>query len=196
MAIDGHRLDTWEAPAGFFLRLLDLPAGALAGHGPWARLTIRSSPVSGEAPIPTAIEQFNAQPPDTLMWGFDAGWNEAEYSPALGIWHWSSDRSSLRIVGATSDVRVMLDVESPRRYFAGPSQVRAVVGNVEVASATVGQTETWSFEIPRTALDASGGIVVLETSQTFVPAERDGNADRRRLGLRVFDLRVDRAGLR
>jgi hypothetical protein len=34
------------------------------------------------------------------------------------------------------------------------------------------------------------------SSRTFVPAEQNGGADRRRLGLRVFDLRVDHVGLR
>ena len=37
-------------------------------------------------------------------------------------------------------------------------------------------------------IEAAGGRVVLTTSQTFSPAERDGSGDRRRLGLRLFAL--------
>jgi hypothetical protein len=99
LAVDGRAIDTWDTPPGFFLRTLDLPAGTLDGDGPWAALTVASTAVSGSAPIPTAIEQFNLQPADALMWAFDEGWHEAEYTPALGVWHWSSARSALRIEG-------------------------------------------------------------------------------------------------
>ena len=39
-------------------------------------------------------------------------------------------------------------------------------------------------------LAASGGLFSIETDRTFVPSERDGGADRRRLGLRILSLRV------
>ena len=97
MAVDGRTVDSWDAAPGFFLRKAMLPAGALAGEGPLAELTVRSTAVTGDAVIPTAIEQFDVQLPGTLMWGFDAGWHEAEYTPAVGLWHWTSERSSLRV---------------------------------------------------------------------------------------------------
>jgi hypothetical protein len=43
---------------------------------------------------------------------------------------------------------------------------------------------------------ASDGQIAIETTQTFVPGERDGGPDRRRLGLRVFEMHMDRVGLR
>ena len=94
-----------------------LPAGALAGEGPLAALTVQSTAVTGNAVVATAIEQFDVQLPETLVWGFDDGWHEAEYTPALGLWHWTSERAALRVYGATTDVRVTLGFESPRRYF-------------------------------------------------------------------------------
>ncbi len=33
------------------------------------------------------------------MWGYGEGWQEAEYSMALGVWRWTSDRATLRIAG-------------------------------------------------------------------------------------------------
>ena len=80
LAIDGAPVQQWDAPPGFFLKVFDIPAGRLAGDGPLAPLTIQSRPPRGDAPIPTAIEQFDLQDPARLMWGYDEGWQEAEYS--------------------------------------------------------------------------------------------------------------------
>ena len=146
--------------------------------------------------IPTAIEQFDVQLPGTLMWGFDAGWHEAEYTPAVGVWHWTSERASLRVYGATTDVRVTLGFESPRRYFDAPITLRASASGAAIASSTVDASESWSFEVPIDRLRAADGVITLDTSQTFVPAERGGAPDRRRLGLRVLSLRVESVGLR
>jgi len=196
LAVDGRTIDEWDVAPGFFLRTVDLPAGTLAGEGPFAALTLGSTAASGAAIVPTAVEQFDLQPLGTLMWGFDEGWHEAEYTPRLGMWHWTGDRALLRVVGATTAVRVDLEIESPLTYFDGPSQVRASAGPREVGSSTIGAGERWSFEVPLDALDAAGGLIAIETAQTFVPAERDGGADRRRLGLRVFDISVNPVGLR
>jgi hypothetical protein len=196
LTVDDRVVDTWDAAPGFFVRALDLPAGSLEGEGTWAALGVVSAAVSGSAPIPTAIEQFNLQPAGTLMWAFDEGWHEAEYTPALGVWHWSSGSAALRIEGGTGPVRVALTVESPLRYFDGPSVVVARAGDVEVGRITLGVGTAFSFDVPRDTLTAANGIVTIETAQTFVPAERGGPADRRRLGLRVHDLRVDAVGLR
>jgi hypothetical protein len=48
--------------------------------------------------------------------------------------------------------------------------------------------------VPAAALRASGGILTLATDRVFVPAEvRSGSDDRRRLGLRIYDVSVTRA---
>jgi hypothetical protein len=52
------------------------------------------------------------------------------------------------------------------------------------------------IDVSKELLAASDGRIVVDTAQTFVPAERGGPPDRRRLALRVFELRVDRVGLR
>ena len=84
---------------GFFLRTVDLPAGRLSGSGRHCR--VQSTAVSGAASIPTAIEQFDLQSSGALMWGYGDGWHEAEFNQTLGVWRWASDRSTLRIIGAT-----------------------------------------------------------------------------------------------
>jgi hypothetical protein len=50
--------------------------------------------------------------------------------------------------------------------------------------------------VPLELLEAANGLVRVETSQTFSPAERSGATDRRALGLRVFGVTVDAQGLR
>jgi len=197
LGLDGREIARWEVPPGFFLRTLELPADALSGEGRWAALMVRSEPLQESAgTVPTSIEQFDLQPLDTLMWGFDEGWHESEYAPRLGVWHWMSDRAVLRVVGANSTVRVSLDVESPSRYFDGPSEVTATVGGTELSRATLGRNGSWTFDVPAELLQQAGGRIALGTSQTFVPAERDGVADRRHLGLRVLQIRLDPVGLR
>lgn len=189
LSIDGAVLQQWDAPPGFFLHVFDVPAGRLSGDGPFAGLTIQSTAASGSAVIQTAIEQFDLQDAGALMWGYAEGWNEAEYNTTLGVWRWTSDRSVLRVMGSR-DIRVSLVVESPLRYFVAPARVRVSAGGRQIASTALGDTQTWSFDVPGDALAASGGLLTIETDRTFVPAERDGGADNRRLGLRIMAIRV------
>jgi len=190
MTIDGVTIQQWDAAPGFFLHVFEIPAGRLLGEGPLAHLTIQSTAVSGSAVIQTAIEQFDLQNPETLMWGYGDGWNEAEYNTAFGVWRWTSDRAMVRIAGPSHDVRVTLEIESPVRYFAAPANIRVTAGDREVAATRLANTETWAFTVPGAALAASGGLITIATDKTFVPAERDGGADNRRLGLRILAVRV------
>jgi hypothetical protein len=196
LALDGRPVETWDVAPGFFLRAVDLPAGHLIGEGTFAALTIQSTAVAGEAPIPTAIEQFDVQGLDTVMWGYGDGWHEAEYSPALGVWRWSSERAVVHVFGAHGPVRLTLRIESPGRYFDGPSSMTVTTGARTLATSSLLDDDSVSIDVPMDALAAADGRIVLATSQIFVPAERGGGADKRQLGLRVFDLRVEPAGLR
>jgi Protein O-mannosyl-transferase TMEM260-like len=190
VAIDDTPLQEFEAAPGFFLHVVDIPPGRLAGDGAFAQMTVQAEPVNGGASIPTAIEQFDVQNTDTLMWGFDTGWYEAEYSPALGVWRWSSDKSTLRIVGPARAIRLILPIENPTRYFDRAPHVRVMAGEREVASTTVGDTTVWTVDVPADAVAAAGGLLTIETDETFVPAERGGPPDFRRLGLRIFGVQV------
>ncbi len=185
ISIDGELLEEWDAPPGFFLKEFEIPAGRLSGAGPWATLSVAST-----ASIPAAIEQFDLQDADATMWGYGEGWQEAEYSAALGVWRWTSDRASLKIAGPPRAVRVSLTIESPLRYFAAPPTVRVTAGSREIAVTTIGESREWTFDVPADALSAATGVLTIATDKTFVPSDRGGGADRRRLGLRVFGVRV------
>ena len=190
MSIDGAVLHQWDAAPGFFLKVFDIPAGRLAGDGAFALLTVQSTAASGSAVIQTAIEQFDLQGDNDTMWGYGEGWQEAEYSPLLGVWRWTSARASLLIAGPPRAVRITMSVESPLRYFAEPPLVRARAGDREVAVSSIASAREWTFDVPADALASSGGIITIETDKTFTPAERGSAADQRRLGLRVFSIRV------
>ena len=186
VSIDGVALQEWESPPGFFLKVFDVPAGRLTGPGTWATLSVQSTPSA----IQTAIEQFDLQDEGATMWGYDEGWQEPEYSMALGVWRWMSDRATLRIAGPPRAVRITMTVDSPLTYFDAPATVRARAGERELAVSTLSAAGDWSFTVPAEALAASGGAITLETDKTFVPAERGNGSDRRRLGVRVFAIHV------
>lgn len=203
-SIDGREIAAWEAVPGFFLHVFDVPAAALGGSAPalssvegpalsavegsLRKLVIASTALSGNAAVPTAIEQFDLQSGGTPVWGFAEGWHEAEYNPARGLWHWTSDRATMRVTGATGPLELVLRIESALRYFDRPSTVQVRAGSRTLASATIASDHTITAEVPVDALVESDGVLTIETDQTFVPAERDGAADQRRLGLRVFDV--------
>jgi hypothetical protein len=186
MRIDEHEVARWQSAPGFFLHVFDVTADALRGVG-LAPLTIRAD--TGEA-LPTAIEQFDLQSPDTLMWGYDDGWHEAEYTPELGVWRWTSDRATLRIAGGTGPLQVTLRVDRPRKYFDDDPLVRLLAGDQVLAQTTFARTDVWTVTVPAEAVARSGGRLTLETNRTFVPAERREAADRRPLGLRVFSVEI------
>ena len=190
IAIDGAAFAQWDSAPGFFLQVFEIPAGRLMGDGPLAQLTVQSTAASGTAPIPTAIEQFDLQDQRALMWAYDAGWQEAEYSPVLGVWRWTSDRASVRLIGPPQAVRITLSIESPLRYFDEAPLVRATAASRELAVTTISTSRDWTFDVPADALAASGGLITIETNRSFVPAETGGGADQRRLGLRVFSIQV------
>jgi hypothetical protein len=185
MAVDGMEVARWDAAPGFFLHEFDLPADALRGDG-LAELTIRSSSDAG-SPVPTAIEQFDVQSAGTMMWGYGEGWQEAEFNTELGVWRWTSDRATLRIVGWSGPLEIVLRVESPRKYFDEDPIVRLTADGEVLGETRFADRDTWSTRVSVDALQRSGGRITIETNRTFVPAER-GGPDERRLGLRIFDV--------
>ena len=187
MAIDGRDVKEWNSAPGFFLEDFELPAGVVAGEG-LASLTIRSGSGKGGSSA-TAIEQFDLQSSGTLMWGYDTGWHEAEYNQSLGVWRWTSEQATLRIIDATAPVAVTITVEAPTRYFDEPVSARMRAGE-QLLGETTFDSEVWRVVVPLDALQRSGGRVTIETNRTFVPADTTGVPDRRRLGLRVRGVNV------
>ncbi len=191
LAIDGRDLERWDvAPdPGFFVHRVALPAGALTGDGRWAELTLRSTAVSGQQPVATAVEQFDVQSPGTLMWAFGTGFHEPELdSVQARSWRWMSERAELDVVQPAGDVTLVLRGESPLKYFEQPSTLEVRCGDVSLGRLDLSGDFDERLVVPDACLHAGDGKVVLTTSQTFSPSDRSGANDRRRLGLRLFEV--------
>ncbi len=185
-AIDGRQVAEWRAEPGFFVQEFDIAAGGLAGSGELAELTLWSEGTGAD----TAIEQFDLQTKGSMMWAYDTDWHEAEFSPTLGVWRWTSERSTLRVIDAVTPVVVAIRVERPRRYFDGDPTVRLMACDTLIGQTNFRETELWSVMVPIDALQGCKGRLTIVTDRTFVPAERGGAADRRHLGLRVFGVNI------
>jgi hypothetical protein len=195
LAVDGHAVASWTArPDAFFVERIVLPAGTLAGASGYATLAVRAVAADGSArPLRTAIEQFDLQDPDAVMFAFDTGWHESEFSLQRGwLWRWTSDVSTLRVVSARPQPLVVtLRGESPRRYFDRAPTVKLMSGTRVLHTFSPSADFHERVEVPAD-IAWTGGVAELrvETDLTFVPDEREGNGDRRRLGLRMYDVTV------
>ncbi len=191
LAIDGRDLERWEvAPdPGFFVQRVALPAGALEGDGRWAELTLRSTSISGAPPVATAVEQFDLQSPGALMWAYGSGFHEPELDHVQArSWRWMSERGELDVVQPAGDATLVLRGESPLTYFERPSTLEVRCADVSLGRFDLNGDFEVRVVVTEACLLAGQGRVTLATSQTFSPAERAGTSDRRRLGLRLFEV--------
>ena len=98
-----------------------------------------------------------------MMWGFDEGWHEAEYTPALGVWRWTSDRAVASHRRRDDRVRVTLRFEPPRALFRGS---RATLRQRRCRGGREALSE-WrtplTFDVPFDAIAATDGRIDIET---------------------------------
>jgi hypothetical protein len=194
VTFDGRTVRRWTVEAGprSSLVFVDLAAGALEGAGTYGRLDIAASSVgAGTGPANVAIKQFDLQPLDRPVAGFDAGWHEAEFSLSQGrSWRWTSEAARLRVRHGGHDLVLHLAGEDPLRNFDGAPIVVVRAGTEVLHRFEPASSFSIDVIVPRAALDSSEGLLTIETSRIFVPDERTGNGDDRHLGLRMFDVRV------
>jgi hypothetical protein len=134
-----------------------------------------------------AIDQFDLQDPTAVMRGYGDGWYEPEHNPTTGqTWRWSSERAALRTTTVDRDLVLQLTGESPLKYFNTPSSVTVKAGSLSLFSSTAAADFSWSIPIPASALRQSGGQITIESNQSFRPADRGQNADKRALALRIY----------
>jgi hypothetical protein len=192
--LDGHPLDQFQVSHDlpWFVRWIELPSGVPPGASPYASLTVRVLPVlPGHPAPPVGLEQFDAAPIGTPMYAFVDGWHELEEDPATGrLWRWTSARSLLEVRDWGPNTTLVLEGESPLRYFDHAPNVVVRAGDREVGRFTPAGDFTQSVTIPADALQASGGRISIETDLTFSPAERHQSQDQRRLGLKLTRVEI------
>ncbi len=196
--LDGRVVGQWTFEAGASgagaLHFLTLPDGVPAGAARYARLRLSArSSVDGQRVPELAIRQFDVQSSRALL-GFGEGWHEEEADPVTGRrWRWTSDRSTLRIVAA-STVSLVIRGESPMKYFNGAPTVRIRAGGVTLAEYHPDADFTWRVNVPADVLAAADGAVAIEMDRVYLPGPAEGTGDTRRLGLRILECAIDHAG--
>jgi hypothetical protein len=184
VAIDGRAIAEPVVASGFFLRMIALPPGALDGAGDFATVSVAAN-------ARVAVEQFDAQSSDRVVFGFGEGWHEAEFSEALGLWRWTSDRAVLRVHAAGRSLMLTLRGEAPIVSHWRPAHVTVRAGGRVVADEMLITRFDLQIRIPAVLVAGDDADITIETDRTSVPAEGiRRSADRRRLGLRVFECEV------
>jgi len=183
VSVDGRTVDKIAVPPGFFLNFVSLPAGALDGTDRYARLL-----VSADQPR-TAVEQFDAQSADTVMFGFGEGWHEMEYNPVTSrAWRWISERGVIRL---RSRRAVKLIMQGETETFSRSTHVTVRVGDRVIAQPAVDRQFVLQVPIAADLLAGEETGIIVESDQFWVPAERSRRTqDRRHLALRVSDVQI------
>ena len=125
------------------------------------------------------------------MFGFVEGWYEPEYNPTTArSWRWMSEQRALWVRPVGRDVTLRITGESPLRYFdgraGGPGPRRRRRGR----SIRAGRRFLPAITVPAQALAAADGMVTVESSLWFTPAQRGESADQRHLALRIYSVGV------
>jgi hypothetical protein len=185
------QIDSWTVAPGFFFRHVALPPGTLSGTGYVPlRLSALAADGSGRQ-VEVKLEQFDVQSNGVEMLGYIDGWQEPEYNPRTSrSWRWMSERARLWVRPVGRDVALTLTGESPLRYFDEAPTVRILAAGAEVARFSPVADFEQRVVIPARALTASGGLIAVESSLWFTPAERGEGADRRHLALRIYSAEL------
>ena len=194
LTIDGVVRDRWSATVEErnSLRFLDLPDG-LAGRGDYAEVTVVARAAGGGAArVPAAVRQFDVQPQARMLYGFGEGWHELESDVTTGrMWRWSSDRAVLRVHGPPRALRLTLVGESPLRYFDVAPIITVSAGGEVIDRLSPGADFEWGIPIAADVVARSGGAITITQDRVYLPGRAEGTTDARRLGLRLFEIRVD-----
>jgi hypothetical protein len=193
-ALDGQPLGAWpiSSSAPWFVQWIDLPGGVPDGAGPYANLTVTVTSTESGRPAPmVGLEQFDLAPATETITAFLDDWNEHEGDPRTGrLWRWTTTASTMLVKGATHDLQLTLEGESPLRYFDRAPTVVVRTGQHELARFSPAADFSQRIAVPLAALTESEGRITIATDLTFVPKERGQGADPRRLGLRLYNIQI------
>jgi hypothetical protein len=191
LTLSDRVLATWDITPGYFYRHVALPPGSLAGSG-YLPLRVSASAADGSGRgVDVKLEQFDLQSDANVMFGYVDGWYEPEYNPTTALsWHWMSEKAQLWVRPVGRDVTVVISGESPLKYFESAPDVRILAGTAEVGRFAPAADFSQQITVPAPALAASDGMLTVESSLWFTPAQRGESADQRHLALRVYSVVV------
>jgi hypothetical protein len=191
LTMNDRPIGTFDIPAmGEFFGRVALERGVLSTPEGFNRLVASYASSDGRAQG-IWLTNFAVASPDDVFYLRHAGWNELEYSKQLQRrWMWTTDRAETFVNSGGKDVTLTIAGESPLRYFDSAPTVIVRAGSQVLATASPTDDFELKILIPATALAQSDGQLLIETDKTFVPHERSGSPDMRRLGLRIFRFDV------
>ena len=191
LTLSDRVLATWDITPGYFYRHVALPPGSLAGSG-YLPLRVSAAAADGSGRgVDVKLEQFDLQSGANVMFGYVDGWYEPEYNPTTALsWHWMSEKAHLWVRPVGRDVTVVISGESPLKYFESAPDVRILAGAAEVGRFAPAADFSQPITVPAQALAASDGMLTVESSLWFTPAQRGESADQRHLALRVYSVGV------
>jgi hypothetical protein len=191
LTLADRAIATWDIAPGFFFRHLALPAGALAGRA-YVPLRVSAAAADGSGrPVDVKLEQFDLQSDDNVMFGYVDGWHEPEYNPATSrAWHWMSEKGTLWVRPVNRDLTLVIAGESPRKYFDSAPVVTVRAAGAEVGRFSPDGDFSQQITVPAKAVAASNGMLTVESSLWFTPAQRGESADQRHLALRIYSVEV------
>jgi hypothetical protein len=190
VAIAGRVVAQWTAKPGFFVHRFELPR--LAGVESYVPLQVTSRAADGSGrEVRVGLEQFDVQGSGVPMFAFEEGWHEPEYNPMTAVaWRWMSERAVLWVRPIGRDVTVTLVGESPLLYYDSAPALRVSIGETQIAEFHPDADFVREITLPGTAVAAADGRVVITSDRHFVPGEREGSPDRRRLAVRLYGVDV------
>ena len=191
VTINGRAIDRWSVPSGgTFFRRIPLVSGALASGSAFSTLVASYATPDGK-PGNVRLTQFTVEPPGAVFLVQHAGWNEIEYSKELQRrWRWTTGKATAFVNAGGRDCILSIAGESPLKYFDAAPTVVIRAGSQVLAAVSPASDFSFDVKIPAGVLQAADGMVTIETNKTFVPSERSGSADKRTLGLRIFQFDV------
>jgi len=196
VAIDGRVVAQWTAgPHTAFLQTVPLAPGVLAGPGRYATLRVTARDAAGTARlVDVAIESFDLQSQGAAMAVLGDGWHVPELDASTGRqWRWMDELGSIYVHGFGADVVITLRGAGPPSPPGAAPDIEVRAGDTVVGTFVASADFTWTGRIPASALAAADGRVSLSSSEWFIPDERSGNGDRRRLSFQLHDLAGDPA---
>jgi hypothetical protein len=135
-------------------------------------------------------------PPEGIFLEFREGWHQREFDDDQE-WQWSAGDGIVAFGNPRQDSILYLELDGRSDLFDAPQRVDLVVGDRTVDSFVVEASDVTFHTATLSAADFGDDDTIeltLHVDQTFVPAELPdaGNADTRRLGVRVFNLFLER----
>ncbi|HEX5109483.1 MAG TPA: hypothetical protein VFV95_13595 [Vicinamibacterales bacterium] len=194
IALDGTELRTIallpDRPQ--FLERIPFPPGSLSGPGTFASLRVAWHARAAASMPRVHLTQFELQPPDRTFWVYGHGWHDLEIDVASGQeWRWTSERAEVAVHTAGRDVEMQIVADVPIADLDGAPVVTIGAAGVTLRTLHPRGRFTDTVRVPADVVDRAGGVLVMATDRTLVPDERTGSGDRRHLGVRVYELRLN-----